>query len=144
MILCDRGTLDGVAYWPGTTEEFCAELSVDQTSELNRYHAVIHLRTPTAEQGYDNSNPPRVEGAALARDIDEAIELAWRDHPRRTIVDSAVDFPAKARHALAAISAELPACCDPPQVESASPHGDSPEYDRRHDAESTEPSHGQH
>ena len=113
MILCDRGTLDGVAYWPGLSDEFFAELGIDQATEIGRYHAVIHLRTPTADQGYDHSNPLRVEGAAQASEIDDQIELAWRDHPRRTIIDSAVDFPTKARHALEAISTGLPACCDP-------------------------------
>ncbi len=113
LILCDRGTLDGVAYWPDTAEEFFVELGISQISEINRYHAVIHLRTPTTEQGYDNSNPLRVEGAAQAREIDDKIELTWRDHPRRTIIDSAVAFPTKAHHALAAIGDELPACCGP-------------------------------
>ena len=113
VVLCDRGTLDGVAYWPGAAEEFFTELGIDRAGEIGRYQAVIHLRTPNAEAGYDHSNPLRVETAAQAAAIDDRIEAAWRDHPRRTVIESTVDFPTKASRALAAIGAELPACCDP-------------------------------
>ncbi len=113
VILCDRGTLDGVAYWPGAACEFFTELGIDHLSEIGRYQAVIHLRTPNAEEGYDRSNPLRVGNAAQAAAIDERIEAAWRDHPRRTVIESTMDFPTKASQALAAIGAELPSCCGP-------------------------------
>ncbi len=113
VILCDRGTLDGIAYWPGASDQFFAELGVAQADELDRYQAVIHLRTPGVNEGYDHSNPLRIEGAAQAQQIDHRIEAAWREHPRRTIIDSTLDFPTKAGRALAAIAEQLPACCDP-------------------------------
>jgi predicted ATPase len=113
IVLCDRGTLDGLAYWPGTTEVFFADVGIDAVTQLVRYQAVIHLRTPSAAHGYDHSNPLRIEDADQANRIDELIERAWRRHGRRTIIDSAVDFPTKANQALAAIGAELPECCNP-------------------------------
>jgi len=82
-------------------------------TELARYAAVIHLRTPTPDRGYDHSNPLRVEDPEQARDIDGRIERAWSNHPNRTIIDSTPDFPTKAAHALLAIGAELPDCCNP-------------------------------
>ena len=45
-VICDRGTLDGLAYWPGPTSEFFAQLGTSQEAELRRYATVIHLRTP--------------------------------------------------------------------------------------------------
>ncbi len=81
--------------------------------ELARYKAIIHLRTPGVDLGYDHSNPLRTEDPAAAAEIDTRIEQAWRDHPRRTIIDANADFPTKAGQALAAIAVELPSCCHP-------------------------------
>lgn len=113
ILLCDRGTLDGLAYWPGAAQEFFSDLHIDPLTELARYRAVIHLRTPAAESGYDHSNPLRVETAEQAGKIDHRIEAAWQDHPHKTLISSSPDFATKAGRALAAIGAELPDCCDP-------------------------------
>ena len=51
IVLCDRGTVDGLAYWPGPAEEFWSSLGTTLDSELGRYDAVIHLRTPALEHG---------------------------------------------------------------------------------------------
>ena len=75
------------------------------------FAAVIHLRTPSADNGYDHSNPLRIESAAEAARIDERIAIAWAAHPRRFIVESTADFLTKAHRALAIIRAELPECC---------------------------------
>jgi len=44
--LCDRGTLDGVAYWPDNESEFYKGLSTTRQTECAKYLAVIHLNTP--------------------------------------------------------------------------------------------------
>src|SRR5262249_47390375 len=62
IVVCDRGTLDGLAYWPGP-DDMLASVGTSLGHELERYHAVIHLRTPAASNGYDHSNPLRVETA---------------------------------------------------------------------------------
>lgn len=67
IVLCDRGTLDGLAYWPGAQGDFWAPLGTDREQELARYDAAIHLRTPTVELGYNHQNPLRTESAALER-----------------------------------------------------------------------------
>lgn len=111
IALCDRGTIDSLAYWPGTADLFWRDVHSDLDTELRRYAAVIHLRTPAANEGYDHSNPLRIEKAAEAQQIDAAIERAWLGHPNRHIVSSAVDFLAKATRALELIRAQLPDCC---------------------------------
>lgn len=110
LVICDRGTLDGLAYWPGPDDLF-ASVGSSLREELARYHAVIHLRTPPAWEGYNHLNPLRIETAVEAAAIDAKIALAWADHPRRFEVAATVDFLSKARNALAIIRDLLPACC---------------------------------
>lgn len=110
IVLCDRGTVDGAAYWPGPGD-FWAALSTTRQAELRRYDAVIHLRTPPVRQGYNHQNPVRIETAAEAAAIDERIVKAWAGHPRVFLVESTPDFLAKGRRALELLRAELPGCC---------------------------------
>lgn len=111
IVLCDRGTVDGLAYWPGPPEEFFSSLGTTLQTELGRYDAVIHLRTPTEEHGYNHQNPLRTESAGIAAEIDARIVRAWAHHPRRFIVDPSPDFFDKAARAVAILHGELPECC---------------------------------
>lgn len=111
VVLCDRGTLDGLAYWPLDDESYFMQVGSDRDAELARYAAVIHLRTPPVENGYDHTNPLRVESALEAQAIDARIERAWSLHARRAFVESAPDFLQKVARAVACIREEIPACC---------------------------------
>ena len=110
-MLCDRGTLDGLAYWPGSADDFWSSVRTTLHDELARYDAVIHLRTPSQEHGYNQQNPLRIESATAAAAIDGRILQAWESHPRRFIVDSSANFLDKAARALEVLKAELPECC---------------------------------
>jgi predicted ATPase len=110
IVLCDRGTVDGMAYWPGP-DDFFRSVGSTRADELARYDTVIHLRTPPAQGGYNRSNPLRVETAAEAAAIDRRITEAWSGHPRVFVVDSVPDFLAKVRRALRILADELPASC---------------------------------
>jgi predicted ATPase len=109
--LCDRGTIDGVAYWPGSEDSYWKELGSTREKEMARYAAVIHLRTPTVQLGYNKSNPLRIESADLAAAIDEKILKAWTGHKRHIVIDSAESFMAKTDKALTVIRELLPKCC---------------------------------
>ena len=109
-MLCDRGTIDAVAYWPGP-EPFWPAVGSTLEEQLRRYDAVIHLRTPGSGRGYNQSNPLRVESAAEAAVIDERILQSWEHHPRRFIVEETSDFMTKAGRALEMLRGELPECC---------------------------------
>jgi len=113
IVLCDRGTVDGAAYWPGPGD-FWTALGTTREAELRRYDAVIHLRTPPAHLGYDHLNPVRIETAVEAAAIDERIASAWAGHPRVHLVESAPDFLDKGRRAIELLREELPDCCRPP------------------------------
>ncbi len=110
IVLCDRGTVDGAAYWPGP-EDYFAGVNTALADELRRYDAVIHLRTPRLDGGYNHQNPLRTETAMEAADVDLRILRTWETHPRRFIVDAAPDFLSKAARVLEILRAELPECC---------------------------------
>jgi predicted ATPase len=111
VILCDRGTLDGLAYWPGEPASFYEAVGTTQAEELARYATVIHLRTPSLENGYHRGNPLRIESAVEAQLIDDRIQEAWSHHPRRALVPASTDFMTKAAMGIAEIRRETPACC---------------------------------
>jgi predicted ATPase len=111
IALCDRGTVDGLAYWPGTPESYWTALATTHTQEIGRYAAVIHLESPMLTQGYNHTNLLRIESADEAVAIDARIADAWSGHPRRFVVPSAASFVEKAAKALELIHAELPPCC---------------------------------
>ena len=111
VVLCDRGTIDGLAYWPGPPEEFWSSLGTTLEMEFGRYDAVIHLRTPAQGHGYNHENPLRTESAATAADIDARIMHAWERHSRRFLVDSSAEFLDKASNAIEIIRGEMPECC---------------------------------
>jgi predicted ATPase len=108
IVLCDRGTVDGAAYWlgPGTLWE---AVGTTIERELARYATVIHLRTPLI--GYATTNPLRRETAAEAARIDERITAAWAGHPRRFVVEATASFAEKAARTLEIVRGELPECC---------------------------------
>jgi predicted ATPase len=110
LIVCDRGTLDGVAYWPGPIAEYFSDLDTTVERELARYSMVIHLRSPSRSDGYVQT-PLRPESADEARSIDERILEAWSGHPRRVVVESDENFLRKLERTLSIIRAEIPGCC---------------------------------
>lgn len=108
--LCDRGTVDGAAYWPGDPDDFFRQMGTTRGAELKRYGAVVHLRTPRPES-YVKTNPSRIESATEAAAIDERILAAWRGHPKRVIVEASDAFEDKIAATLRVIRDLLPPCC---------------------------------
>ena len=43
VILCDRGTLDGIAYWPNHEESFLTELGISKVKEFARYAHTLQV-----------------------------------------------------------------------------------------------------
>ena len=110
VVLCDRGTVDGAAYWPGP-DDLWSSVGTTLAEQLQRYDAVIHLRTPTLGNGYGNQNPLRIESAAEAAAIDARIAHMWEQHPRRFVVEASRDFLDKAVRVIEILRAEVPECC---------------------------------
>lgn len=112
--LCDRGMIDGLAYWPGDPQDLWAATKTNREELLARYDTVIHLRTPGRDQGYDHSNPSRTETPEEAQAIDARIEKAWEGHPRRFFLPSRSNFLDKVSAAIELVQRELPSDCSHP------------------------------
>ncbi len=110
VILCDRGTLDGLAYWPGSRRSFFEEFEIDFKRELTRYSAVIHVEAPALAWGYEK-NRIRNESVAQAQEIDQRIARAWQGHPRIMNVTAQAGFLDKLACAIELLRGELPPCC---------------------------------
>lgn len=113
LILCDRGTLDSLAYWPNSEDSFFKELGTTLETELAKYAAVIHLCTPSAAQGYNHQNPVRIENAVEAAEIDTRILEVWEKHPNRFVIESNENFFKKAEQVLEVLQKTIPPCCKP-------------------------------
>lgn len=109
--LCDRGSIDGLAYWPNDEKSYWQELNTSREIEFQRYAAVIHLRTPNDGNGYNHENPFRIETAKQALEIDKKLIKVWEGHPHRIIIESTSDFMDKANQAIDAIQKLIPECC---------------------------------
>jgi predicted ATPase len=91
MAISDRGTIDGLAYWPRDRERFFEEFGGSLERETSRYALVIHVTTPDSHAQYHKNNIRR-ESLEQARDIDARIRRIWRANPRRIVIGSEVDF----------------------------------------------------
>lgn len=108
VVLCDRGTADGAAYWTGSPDFFDA-VGTTRAAEHARYHTVIHLAVPSAMGGYNLQNPTRKETPDEARRVDEGITQAWAGHPRVFDVSNEADFVHKLERAMQLILAAMDA-----------------------------------
>lgn len=98
------GTLDGLAYWPGSEREYFDDIASTKQDELAHYATVIHMRPPL-----DHGHMPNqfwIESAAEAAVIDAQIDAAWSGHPRRFVIDSDDDFVSKVHRALDLVRAQ--------------------------------------
>lgn len=94
LILCDRGSLDGMAYWPGNQSGFLRELQSNMKKELARYQWVMHLDTADSEH-YDTSNPVRLETYQKANSLNKKIRQVWSQHPQHLIIPKNQNFSDK-------------------------------------------------
>ncbi len=106
LIVCDRGSLDALAYWPDTEEHFYKTVGSSRRTEMDRYQWIIHLDTAT-EPDYDSTNPVRTEDFHEALLLNEKIRKSWEGHPQRIIISSENDFFSKMKKATNVIAAIL-------------------------------------
>lgn len=88
LLVCDRGSLDGVAYWPKELpQSYLDSVGSELKAEIERYDWVLHLDT-APESHYDLTNPLRTEPFHEAWALNERIKEAWSAHPQRFIIDN--------------------------------------------------------
>jgi len=93
LILCDRGSLDGLAYWPGTEEDFFNKMRSSLENEIGRYDAVIFFETAAKSgQAIKSNNPIRNESEQKAIELDKKLQRIWSRHPNFNFVGSSESF----------------------------------------------------
>jgi len=106
LIVCDRGSLDSLAYWPDSEEHFFQTIHSDRSQELARYDWLLHLDTAT-ETDYDTTNPIRTESFHEAMLLNEKIKKSWEGHPNRQIISAQHDFFTKMKTATEIVASIL-------------------------------------
>ncbi len=90
VLLLDRGTIDGSAYWPDGAAAYWNDLGTTAAEELARYRGVVLLESVAAlgAAAYDGdaSNAVRFESADAALESGRLLQDLWSDHPRSTVV----------------------------------------------------------
>lgn len=89
LIVCDRGVLDGAAYWPGGRAAFLSHFGLSLEDCFARYLGVLHLQSlaETHPHRYGpQNNVIRYEGVSEARAVERAVRAAWEGHPGLIVV----------------------------------------------------------
>ncbi|CAM2785360.1 AAA family ATPase [Vibrio mytili] len=96
LLVCDRGSLDGLAYWPNSEEDFFEQVNSTFETEMSRYDAVIFFETAASSgQDISSNNPTRNETLAQAADLDKKLQKIWSRHPHFYFVGSSESFVRK-------------------------------------------------
>lgn len=104
VLLCDRGTVDGAAYWPGEPEGFFTDMGSSMNAELERYDAVIFFESAAVGgMGIEGGNPTRIESLQQAVDLDHKLRALWSLHPRFHLVPHNPSFFKKISFGLAVL-----------------------------------------
>lgn len=101
VLLCDRGTVDGAAYWNDGQEAFFHSVGTTLGAELSRYDAVVFFETAAvAGLSIEGGNPVRCESLPEAVDLDRKLRALWSQHPRFKLVPHSSSFLDKMVYAL--------------------------------------------
>ena len=93
ILLCDRGTVDGGAYWPDGASDFFDSVGSSQADELRRYDAVIFFETAAhGGHGFESENRYRTESQQQAIELDARLRALWSPHPHFTVIPHASSF----------------------------------------------------
>lgn len=102
ILLCDRGTIDGAAYWPDNG--FFEAVGSTERDELDRYDAVIFFETAAVGGiSIEGGNPTRIESNEEALRIDARLRALWSQHPRFVLVPHHISFVKKIMQGLSAL-----------------------------------------
>ncbi|MFZ5445073.1 MAG: ATP-binding protein [Myxococcota bacterium] len=105
LLICDRGTLDGAAYWPSAKPDFFEAMGTRLETELARYDGVIFFQTAAAGgHSIEGGNPTRIESNLRATQLDEALQRVWRQHARFAFIPNNRSFMKKLTEGISALT----------------------------------------
>ncbi|MBP9708343.1 MAG: AAA family ATPase [Oligoflexales bacterium] len=104
ILLCDRGTVDGAAYWPAGNGNFFESVGTTIEAELSRYDAVIYFES-AAVGGIqiEGGNPARIESLKEAVQLDMKLRELWSKHKNFEFIPHQASFLQKISFALDAM-----------------------------------------
>lgn len=101
VLICDRGTLDGLVYWPNSMESYYKVIQSNLENEISRYQAVIFFQTAAAyKEDVKSNNPFRTEDEQLATELDNRLKAIWEKHPNFHYIPANSSFMKKITHGL--------------------------------------------
>lgn len=108
ILLCDRGTVDGAAYWPDGAAGFFEAMGTTHEAELGRYDVVLFFQSAgVAGEAIEGGNRYRVEPPEEAADIDRRLRRLWEPHPRFHLVPHNPSFLRKITNGLAVLESAI-------------------------------------
>ena len=107
VLLCDRGTIDGAAFWPDEAPAgFFESLETSLEREFTRYDAVIFFESAAVgDISIEGGNPARTESNEEARRLDMRLRELWSEHPNFRFVPHSTSFFAKLQDGLGQLQA---------------------------------------
>lgn len=102
ILLCDRGTMDGAAFWPEEAPRgFFEALETTPEEQLRRYDAVIFFESAAVgDIAIEGGNPTRTESNEEARRLDMRLREIWSHHPNFHFIPHRDSFFAKLQDGL--------------------------------------------
>lgn len=102
ILLCDRGTIDGAAYWSEDEPSgFFESVGTTLDVELARYDAVLFFESASVgDIQIEGGNPTRTENNAEARRLDIRLRELWSAHHSFSFVPHSASFFAKLQRGL--------------------------------------------
>lgn len=102
VLLCDRGTIDGAAFWPESAPQgFFETLQTTLREQLLRYDAVIFFESAAVgDISIEGGNPTRTETNQQARQLDMRLRELWSKHPNFNFVPHSPSFFQKLQEGL--------------------------------------------
>jgi predicted ATPase len=110
LIVCDRGVLDGAAYWPGGRESFMRHFGLSLEENFARYRAVLHLQSLAQSHPHlygTESNATRYEGTADALRVERAVRAAWEGHPGLIVIPAEMELQERIARAIECVQSFL-------------------------------------
>lgn len=98
LVVCDRGVLDGAAYWPGGRQAFLDHFGWTAEQCFARYQRVLHLQSLAEAHPHlygPENNAIRYEGVMDALRVERAVRTAWQGHPGLFVIATQEELECK-------------------------------------------------
>lgn len=102
VLLCDRGTVDGGAYWLDGPDGFFEAMGTSHQAELERYDVVLFFESAVvAGIEIEGGNRYRIESNEESLVLDRRLRTLWSSHPELHLVPHNPSFLRKITTGLA-------------------------------------------